>query len=282
MKVADPPADAGEWATTSGDLWADRWRDTDTALESLSVHLLSALIACAPERSFRAFDIGCGPGSTAIAAAEALPDTAIIACDISPSLAAIARQRTADRPTIRIVVGDAEEVAVCEGQFDLMFSRHGVMFFPDPVQAFRNLRSAVNPGASLAFSCFRSWDSNPWASEVANAAADRKLAPPGREPGGFAFADPDYVHRILGSSGWSEATLLAVDFSYVAGQGNDAVEQAVSFLLNLGPASRVVQALPDEERPGARERMRPILEQQFDGSKVVFPAAAWIWQAKAG
>ena len=60
------------------------------------------------------------------------------------------------------------------------------------------------------------------------------------------------------------------------------VEEAASFLSAVGPASRVVQSLPEEDRGGALGRMRSVIEQHVDGADVVFPAAAWIWQAKAG
>ena len=270
-----------EWATTSGDIWARRWRDTDAALEGLSPHLLAAIAAAAPSGPFKAFEIGCGPGSTTMDVADACPEAEIIACDISPALAAVAEQRTSDRRNVHVALGDAEDVASSQGPFDLFFSRHGVMFFPDPVRAFRTFRNVANPAGSLVFSCFQSWDSNPWASQLACAAAGRVLPPPGREPSGFAFAEPDYVLEILSSSGWLHAEPRAVAFRYVAGEGEDAVEKASSVLSDIGPASRITQSLPEEERSAARDRMRGVIEQHFDGAAVTFPAAAWIWRAKA-
>lgn len=270
-----------DWATTSGDIWARRWRDTDAALEGLSPHLLSAVVAAALAGPFKAFEIGCGPGSTAIDVATVCPNAAIVACDISPALAAIARERTASLRTVRVLVGAAEEIAPAEGPFDLFLSRHGVMFFPDPVGAFRSLRSGANPGASLVFSCFQSWDSNPWASELARAAAGKDVPAPGREPSGFAFAEPGYVRQIFSDSGWSPTEPGAVPFRYVAGAGDATVEEAMSLLSDVGPASRIVQSMPEEDRPAALERMRGIIERHFDGTAVVFPASAWIWSATA-
>jgi SAM-dependent methyltransferase len=282
MSEVGVPTGAAEWATTSGDIWADRWRDTDAALEGLSPFLLSAVVTAVRHGAVRAFDIGCGPGSTTLAVAEALPESTIVACDISPSLGAIARERTASKQTITVMIGDAPAVVASEGSFDLFFSRHGVMFFSDPVQAFRAFRRAATSDAALVFSCFRNWDSNPWAKELATAAAGAEIPSPGREPSGFAFAEPHYVHEILDASGWSEVRSEAVDFSYVAGEGEDAIDQAFSFLSDLGPASRIVQSLPEDDRTAALDRMRGVIEGHFVGSAVIFPAAAWIWSAKAG
>jgi SAM-dependent methyltransferase len=281
MTSGSSAAAVPEWATTSGDVWARRWRDTDAALEGLSAPLLSAIGAVAPAGRCKAFEVGCGPGTTTIAVADRWPDMAITACDISAALAGIAEQRAAGTANVRVVTGDAERLAAIEGPFDLFFSRHGVMFFADPIRAFKSLRGAATPGASLIFSCFRSWDLNPWACEVANAAAGRVLPSPGREPGGFAFAEPDYVLDILTSSGWTEAEAVPIPFRYVAGEGDDAVGNAFSFLADLGPASRVLQSLAEEERAAALERMRSVVERHFDGTAVTFDAAAWIWRATA-
>jgi SAM-dependent methyltransferase len=274
-------AGVSQWATKSGSVWARRWRDTDAGLAGLSPYLLSAVKAAAPEGPFRAFDIGCGPGTTTLDVAAACPQSEIVACDVSSDLVEIARQRSSDNSRIRVVEGDAEERAGSEEPFDLFFSRHGVMFFDDPVRAFRSFRNAASPGASMVFSCFRSWGLNPWASELAAAAAGRDLPPPGREPSGFAFADPDYVRDILGTSGWAEAAPIDVTFDYVAGEGADAVDSALSFFSELGPSSRLLEALPENERGAAQERMRSVIERHQDAGKVTFQAAAWIWAAKA-
>jgi SAM-dependent methyltransferase len=267
-----------EWATASGDAWAELWEHTDRGLEGLSAPLLSAMLAASPKASFRAFDVGCGPGSTSIALAEARPDASIVACDISPSLVRVAGERTDRTANIEILLGDAKAVAKERGPFDLIFSRHGVMFFPDPVQAFQSLRDSANPGASLVFSCFQEWRLNPWASELASAAAGQEVPSPGRAPSGFAFADPDYVREILASSGWTGAEPSAVNFNYVASD----VGSAMAFFSRIGPASAVLRSLPAEELDSARERMRRALGGRSDGTTVSFPAAAWIWSAKAG
>lgn len=270
-----------QWSTKSGSVWARRWRDTDRGLAGLSPHLLSTVESCAPGRPFRAFDVGCGPGTTTLEVAVACPEAEIIACDVSSDLAAIARERSSGIPRIRIVEGDAEDLAGSEGPFDLFFSRHGVMFFPDPVGAFRRLRAAANPGAAMVFSCFQDWELNPWASELTMAAAGKPLPPPGREPSGFAFSEPAYVREILEASGWTDANPRDVRFDYVAGDGPDPVGSALSLFGELGPASRLIESLSDDDRGAALERMRRIIERHQPNGKVIFPAAAWVWSAKA-
>lgn len=270
-----------DWATNTGDVWTRRWRDTDAALSDLGAKLHSALLESAPTRRFRAMDIGCGPGSTSGELARTRPDAAIVACDLSPSLTELARDRLAELNNIRVVLGDAERVARAEGPFDFYFSRHGVMFFDDPVRAFRSFRDAAAPGAALVFSCFQDWEANPWASELSSAAAGQPLPAPGREPSGFAFAEPGYVEQILSSAGWTAVEARPTPFRYIAGEGDKAVDQALDFLAEIGPASRTMLSLPEHERSAAVNRMRHVIERHLYGRTVEFPAAAWIWRAKA-
>lgn len=279
--MAEPTPASPDWAKASGDVWARRWQQTDRGLEPLQAPLVLAVAERARGGSFKAFDIGCGPGSTTIAMAETFPEAAIIACDISEALAKVARQRTAEIERVQVIVGDAEAVVATQAPVDVFFSRHGVMFFSDAVQAFRTIRGAASDSGSLVFSCFQHWDLNPWASELARAAAGKSLPEPGREPGGFAFADPVYVEQLLSASEWRDAECRAVQFSYTMGEGDSPVEDALSLTTEIGPAARVLESLPEGERDAAVDRMRDVIERHVDGNAVVFPSAAWIWRATA-
>ncbi len=100
---------------------------------------------------------------------------------------------------ISFETGDATTVAGRNAPFDLLYSRHGVMFFDDPVAAFTALHAAAAPGARLVFSCFAEWSDNAFASEIARALG---LAPPSpRAPGPFAFQDESHVRSILTDAG---------------------------------------------------------------------------------
>lgn len=272
---------ASDWIARNGDVWAARWRDTDRALSGLEAPLHSAILEAAPA-SGRAFEIGCGAGSTTEQLALARPQLSIIACDLSAALVDVARERLGAFGNVELRVGDAQQVAGEAGPFDLLYSRHGVMFFAEPHKAFSDLREAAMDSASLVFSCFRSWSENPWASELASAAVGHPVPPPGREPSGFALADPDYVHELLKGSGWASAEARPVTFRYIAGRGADAVDEAQSFLLDIGPASSAIRAMADGEVAPAKERLRGALERHFNGEAVEFEAAVWIWTAKAG
>jgi ubiquinone/menaquinone biosynthesis C-methylase UbiE len=54
---------------------------------------------------------------------------------------------------------------------DLVYSRFGVMFFADPIQAFGNLWRMLRPGGRIGFVCWRSIQEN----ELNNWAAGKFL-----------------------------------------------------------------------------------------------------------
>ena len=101
--------------------------------------------------------MGCGAGTTTLALARSVgAQGRVVGLDVSAPLLARARERAAAAGLagrIEWIEGDAQQHALPAQHFDLLFSRFGVMFFADPVAAFRNLAAALRPGARLTFVC---------------------------------------------------------------------------------------------------------------------------------
>lgn len=271
-----------DWRGRVGEVWAAEWRRTDRSLADLSRHLDAAIASVAPERG-HALDIGCGAGVTSLALRATRPGLRVTGVDLSAELVAVARARVdrASGDALRFQCGDALAVAATEGPFDLLCSRHGVMFFPDPVEALAILRQAACDGARLVFSCFAERAANSFAT-LADAVTG--IAPPQDDaylPGPFAFADMDQVGAWLMESGWRPDGAVRVPFDYVVGEGDDPVEDALSFLSQIGPAARALaQAAPEEQRR-MEAALREALSQYRFHDRIALPATAWIWRAVA-
>ena len=272
---------AEEWSGRVGESWAAEWRRTDRSFTNFTPHLDAAIRDAAPTRG-KALDIGCGAGGTSLALAEAWPDLGIVGVDLSSDLLAVAKERAQGRSGLRFVPGDALRVAAEEAPIDFFYSRHGVMFFADPVAAFAAFRAAASPAAPLVFSCFRAVIHNSWASEVPGAILGTvPPEPQAGAPGPFAFADPERVALILERAGWRDVVHRAVDFAYRAGAGEDSVADAVAFFSRIGPAAPLLRAAPEDERARMRERLAAVAERHCVGDVVEFSASAWIWSARA-
>ena len=271
---------AYEWTGTVGRNWADEWQRTDRSFSELTARLLGRI---APLSGDRVLDIGCGAGELALALAQARPASTVLGVDISTELVEAARSRATSLANVRFTVADV--AAWSDSAFipDLLVSRHGVMFFDDPVTAFRHLRGASSPGARLVFSCFGPFAENAWASELAATIAPAEAAAftDPHAPGPFAFADPLRVRAILEAAGWSEVACEPERFSYIAGEGLDPVAEALDFFRRIGPAAPRLRALPKAELAGAESALRALLGRRRVGTQVCFDAMAWIVSARA-
>ena len=269
-----------DWEGRTGAKWADEWRRTDRAFTGLTDRLLGRASA---RPISRALDVGCGAGELTLALARGHSQAQFVGIDISGELITAARGRGSHLDNARFQVADAGEWTQEGFAPDLVVSRHGVMFFDDPVGAFAHLAEIAAPDSRVVFSCFRDRADNPWATRIAELLPPGAIAPmPSDAPGPFAFADPGRVENILLDAGWRNVTFEAVDFAYVTGTGEDPVADARSFFLAIGPAAAAAVELPSDERSAFLERLERFLESQRDGGLIAFPAAAWIVEAQRG
>ena len=272
--------DRSEWEGRVGRVWAEEWRRTDRSFSAVTDRLLASVRATG---AHAVLDVGCGAGELSLAIARSHPDAQVIGVDISEQLLSAARARNTNLANVEFELADAAQWSRDTFSPDLIVSRHGVMFFADPVAAFAHLNAIARPDGRLLFSCFRSPRDNPWAHEIAALVPGDNGAPADpRAPGPFAFADPEYVTGILEQAGWSHVDPQPLDFAYVAGAGADAVEDAASYLQSIGPAARAAAALAPGERARFATRLRSYLAANERDGIVAMPAAAWIVEARAG
>ncbi len=267
---------ASEWQGNVGQTWAQSWRMTDRAFAGITEHLLD-LIANLPGEDV--LDIGCGAGELSFAVARQRPQAQVTGIDVSGPLIAAAEQRVPPRARVTFHLADAAAYRPDRAP-DLLISRHGVMFFDDPVSAMRHLREIAAPGARLAFSCFRAAADNPFANEPA-AAVGAPLAPAaGYAPGPFAFADQAVVEATLAAAGWAGIRCESHDVAFVVGQGAEAECEAREFLSAIGPAAGVLAKLEGDAREAALARLDKVIASRHRDELVAFPAAIWLVTAR--
>jgi SAM-dependent methyltransferase len=240
------------WEQGIGVAWLKRADGMDRRLAPVGALLLER---AAPTPGERVLDVGCGTGALATRLAEAVGVRGgVVGLDISETMLDAAR-RGGVPPSVELLRADAQSHVFPPPAFDLVVSRFGVMFFEDPVLAFRNLRRAMRPGARLCFAAWAPLTENPhW--QIPLAAVIRRLGPPEpadpRAPGLLAFSDEGYVRGILAAAGFHG---VAVARERVALLGGSAEEEA-EHSLAMGPAARLM-----EERASAAEVREAILRE---------------------
>jgi SAM-dependent methyltransferase len=272
-------SDPYDWKGKIGENWARDYARTDRSFAALTSVLVERTCALSPGRLL---DIGCGAGETSIAICRQCPKTDILGIDLSEPLVAAARRRSRPLKNVRFAVADASAWRDQTYVPDTLMSRHGVMFFDDPVKAFTNLNNASARGAQLIFSCFRDRSENSWATEVGKLIIGSSAPVDPTAPGPFAFADKCHVTRILAAAGWEQIAFEPVDWDYVAGNGSDPVYDAVAYFQKIGPAATAIAALEGEARDALLAGLADLATRNFHNGRVAFKASAWIVTARAG
>lgn len=274
--MSDASVSGSEWTGKTGKSWAHEWQRTDRSFGLLTQRLVAAATA---EPFDHALDIGCGAGEISISLARMSPTSQVSGVDISEELLAVARERAADLSNAEFELADASQWNAPDRRPDLVVSRHGVMFFDDPVAAFSHVSRQVSPDARLVFSCFRERSENLWARELSSILDVSPAPADPRAPGPFAFGERDYVAAILEEAGWGALGFDAIDYGMVAGEGPDALDDATSYFLRIGPAARAIAAMSGEERDGAISKLRTMLDSHRNGDRIELPASCWIVSA---
>ncbi len=271
-----------EWQGQTGEAWAEEWRRTDRTLEPVNQTLLARAL---PFDGRRILDVGCGAGATSFALADAAQHAEVTGLDLSDALVAAARGRTEGRGNVRFVSGDASTWSPDGGEtFELIVSRHGIMFFNDPVAAFTHLHGLA-PRGRLLFSCFRAATENEWMAAmraIIERHAPAALAAPESAPGPFAFADPARIEAILHRAGFAPPVIEPFDFDFMAGAGPDPLADAIGYFRRIGPMARLLAAIEDEAAKTAfLADLKAVAADHLSSRGIVFRAAAWIVSSRA-
>ncbi|MFF7731902.1 methyltransferase domain-containing protein [Streptomyces sp. NPDC007984] len=267
---------AARWNGPSGHAWVDLQGLLNGMFRPIEELLVDAVAA---EHAASVLDVGCGTGSVTRAIARQVGHC--VGVDISGPMIEEARARAEQEGVpASFVLADAQEYAFEPAAFDAVVSRFGVMFFHDPVRAFANLRSTVKDGAGLRCVVWRGPEENPFMTTAERAAAPVLPELPARrpdQPGQFAFADPERVHRILAESGWAGATLEPVDVVCTLPE-----KELVTYFTRLGPLGTVLPGADERTRTEIVEVVRPAFDPFVQGADVRFTAACWLVSARAG
>lgn len=266
------------WDEQAGPKWVRIAGEMERRLAPVSA-LLLARAAPAPGESV--LDVGCGPGGTTASLAEAVGERGrVVGVDISETMLAVARETLP--PRVELLRADAQGHAFGPPPFDLVASRFGVMFFADPVAAFRNLRRAMRSGGRLCFAAWAPLDENPhWRIPygIAVRHVGRPEAKDPRAPGPMALSDEGYVRGILGAAGFEDARIAREPVGLPGGSASHEAE----FATVMGPAARLLdERPPDEARRAAivREIAEALRPYERDGA-CTLPATVLVVTASA-
>ena len=255
--------------------WVEQQEQMDLQLGVFGVAAMDALQEIP---NMDVLDVGCGCGHTTQQLKDRGGEGRVVGVDISDQLLDAARRR--NRGEVEFLEADAQ-VDPLQGPYDIIFSRFGVMFFADPVAAFRNLRAATSEAAKLSFVCWQGPEKNPWIT-VPNRAAMSLVELPSRSPDApdpFSFADPDRVTEILQQAGWTNVDVESFITEVTLGGGVD-YRLAALHAYEFSPVKAVVDSNSSLQPGPVIDAMQAALKPHEENGIVKLPGAAWVVTAR--
>ena len=269
------------WNTIAGPRWVGLGGFVERRVQRVNDLLLARSAVTEGER---VLEVGCGTGAFTIPLSEAVGERGeIVGVDLSQPMLAGAREQIAQRGlrNVSLLLADAQAHGFEADRFDLITSRFGVMFFADPVAAFRNLLRATRPAGRLCFACWAPLKDNPhWL--IAYEVVLRHLGPPAptppHAPGPLAFSEPDYVRSILETAGY-DGVRIDRETPYIVGA---SPEQEAEHACIMGPSARLI----DEKKPAEairqviKREMTEAFRAQMQGGNMLLPSSIFLVTAR--
>jgi SAM-dependent methyltransferase len=183
------------------------WEKHREAIRQMFAPVTHALIDEARiESGHTVLDIATGPGEPALSVAAVVgPHGKVVGVDPIPEMVAAACRATTHRGVInaQFNVAFADDLPFPSGAFDAVISRFGVMFFPSPLDAIREMLRVLRPGARLALAVWDVADRNPFFHTMSSAIERYIESPPfdPDAPDAFRFAAPGKLCDVLAEAG---------------------------------------------------------------------------------
>ncbi len=232
------------------------WEKHGEVIRQMFVPITQALVEDAEIGSPHAvLDIAMGPGEPALSVAALVgPEGKCFGIDPIPEMVAAAR-RAADRLGVKnaqFEVAFADQLPFPDDSFDAVISRFGVMFFPSPVDAVREMLRVLKPGRKLALAVWHFAERNPFHYTLSRV-IDRYVEPPPLAPDApdaFRFASPGKLVQVLAEAGVMTAS-----------------ERLLQFKIQAPISAEDYWALRCEMSEKLREKIAMLSQQQVDEVK---------------
>ncbi|HWF90206.1 MAG TPA: methyltransferase domain-containing protein [Pyrinomonadaceae bacterium] len=207
------------------DVWAEsarHWTKYSDTLHKMFVPLTHALIERARiGKGQTVLDVAGGAGEPSLTIAEVVgPEGSVMCTDGVAQMVEAARAEAQRRglTNMRFQQCPADSLPFPDNSFDVVVSRLGVMFFPDPVAAFREMLRVLRPNGRMAFAVWAKSDVNPFCYLVTRVLDQHVQSPAAAPdaPNAFRFAEPGKLINVMKQAGAVDVAESIVNFDIEA------------------------------------------------------------------
>lgn len=212
--------------------------------------------AAALQPGERVLDVACGTGMVTFDAAEAIgPRGTALGVDLSEHMIEVASERAAVLRTTNVSFArmDAESLTLADASFDVVLCALGLMYFPDPLSALREMRRVLRPGGRLVLAV---WGERPrcgWSPvfEIVEAEVTSEVCPLF-----FSLGHEEALARLCAAARFESVRLrrIATALTYTG------VEEACDAAFVGGPVALAWSRFDEATRRRVRERYAESIE----------------------
>lgn len=268
----EPPTDTlKEWRES-----AKYWSKHNAIIRTMFAPLTQALIKRAGIHEGQSvLDVAGGPGEPSLTIAEVVgPGGSVMCTDAVPEMVDTARREANRRgiSNIQFQQCTADSLPFPDNSFDVVVSRLGVMLFPDPHAAIREMLRVANPGGVLAFVVWHKSELNPFCYAVTNV-MDQHIAPTVDDPdapSAFRFAEPGKLANVMREAGAIDVIEDGFEFDIAAPISPREFWNLRSKMSDT-LRQKLTQLSEDEQSQIAREIEQEV-QEFFPANQMKFPA----------
>ena len=242
-KIYGQNQDQGEkWNSKMGLAWVKNDAKMNSLLEVMTGQLLKEL---GQLEGKQILDIGCGSGEISkLLLAKAGSNGNVQGVDISKPLLELAFKKYGHMQNIKFLNADAQSFRFKLSFYDQIISRFGVMFFENPVAAFRNMHRSLKSNGTLDFICWSALEDNEFfflPLQIVLKYLNKPHPKPSTEPGPLAFSSKSYLSQTLESSGFNKITIKTINTEMLS---TDPINTQITFFNQIGLAARIKKEAP--------------------------------------
>jgi SAM-dependent methyltransferase len=272
--------------STAADDWgavAAAWDASTQYVDSHSTAATDALVAAVHVRpGDRVLELAAGPGSLGATWSDAAgPAGRVVLSDVAPPMVEVAGRRNRHLANVETAVVDALAIGYPDASFDTVVCRMGLMFTPEPGEAFSEIHRVLAAGGRFGALTWAGMEHNPWMTCVGMAAMMNGLVAGGPPigPGGvFSLGDPAELHALAAGAGFADVRVEAIDVAFTSASIDDHVAKVSSL---AGPLAATFAAADDSKLAAVRRAVAQLAAEYTnpDGS-VALPGRALLVVAR--
>lgn len=260
------------------------WQLEESSAEAYERYLVPLLFApgaeyliglAAPGPGERVLDVACGTGIVARSVAGRVgADGTVVGLDLNEGMLEVARKASSEvRPPIEWRQGDATDMPLPDGAFDVVFCQQGLQFFEDRPAALREAHRVLVPNGRLALSVLRSVKHNPGWVPLAEA-LERHVGPDAgsmmRSP--FPALSTDELRDIIAGAGFRDVRI----FIGIGPVRYPSAEEFLRLEAVSSPLAGPIGGLRDDVREALIRDLGEALLEYTDDDGIVFPAETYL------